>query len=507
METCKLAASQEYDYVWVDTCCIDKSSSAELTEAINSMYDWYAGSRKCFVYLGDFDLSKCNNSTPQADFLSSRWFSRGWTLQELIAPSAVEFYDLSWKQYGSKATLCKDIAYATGIDERVLRYAGAGFQDLLAPFTVCQKMSWASNRETRRPEDIAYCLLGIFRVNMPLIYGEGSKAFIRLQQEIIKSTNDLTIFAWRYQTSGWLLDQVGILAESPKCFSGSKDIVLSQDLVYNPDFSITNKGLRITVALQRDSPYKDPIMSLNCHYRDKPHEHLGIFLKVVEKDFYSRVSPRVITCAGRGPLSPSASIFLNLGAKTWKSQYGNKVGVAYKGRNFNVKYAYPHGVKNPFHVLSSYPENRWDEGFGFCARDTLIFVGINIYEVYWQDEVLKFVLACGFEARARPWACIDVEESELWCAAARCDYFRAGEIAQKQRREEIDFGSKMYLNVTLDPISWHGDWLQIDWIQLELRAGREKFDRVQHIAPLPRDFDIRPGRRLSDLFPEPEPTG
>ncbi|OTA59226.1 HET-domain-containing protein [Hypoxylon sp. EC38] len=210
-QTCQLAIDHGFDYVWIDTCCIDKSSSAELTEAINSMYTWYANSDICFAYLSDFDQSNRNSS-----FLSSRWFTRGWTLQELIAPRDVQFYDSSWKLYGSKAELSEDIAYATGIDGAVLRQTGLDLQGTLDMIPVCRKMSWASSRRTTRPEDIAYCLLGIFRVNMPLIYGEGEQAFIRLQEVIIKNRNDLTILAWKMkaETSPW--ENFGILAPSPK---------------------------------------------------------------------------------------------------------------------------------------------------------------------------------------------------------------------------------------------------------------------------------------------------
>lgn len=180
---CDRARIDGYDWVWIDTCCIDKSSSAELTEAINSMYRWYQLSAKCYVYMSDVNRSQGSSDIDfMAMFRKSRWFSRGWTLQELIAPALVEFYDKDWFEIGTKASLQREIAAITGIDLGVLQGKDPG------TCNVVQRISWASERETTRIEDIAYCLLGFFGVNMPLLYGEGMNAFARLQQEIVRTT-------------------------------------------------------------------------------------------------------------------------------------------------------------------------------------------------------------------------------------------------------------------------------------------------------------------------------
>jgi hypothetical protein len=173
---CKAAAADGFEYVWIDTCCIDKTSSSELSEAINSMYKWYQEAEVCYVYLADVfpDIST-------SSFAKSRWFTRGWTLQELIAPSSVIFFDAHWRDIGTKASLVKPIAEITGI------HIDALSNGRVSRFSVAQRMSWASRRETTREEDIAYCLLGIFSINMPLLYGEGQKAFLRLQEEIMKN--------------------------------------------------------------------------------------------------------------------------------------------------------------------------------------------------------------------------------------------------------------------------------------------------------------------------------
>lgn len=199
----KQARADGWKYVWIDTCCIDKSSSAELSEAINSMYQWYAGSAICYAYMADYDAQR-----GASDLSSCRWFKRGWTLQELLAPTQVFFYDKFWRVLGSKVSLSDLILRATRITE----------QDLANPkrASVARKMSWASSRTTTRKEDMAYCLLGLFDVNMPLLYGEGEKAFQRLQHEIIATSDDDSVFAW-----GEVVDMgnEGMLASSPgDCF-------------------------------------------------------------------------------------------------------------------------------------------------------------------------------------------------------------------------------------------------------------------------------------------------
>ncbi|KAL0467608.1 HET domain-containing protein [Neurospora intermedia] len=188
-DTCKMAQSRGQQWVWVDTCCIDKSSSAELTESINSMYRWYQNAHECYAYLVDL----APGSLPQDELEKCRWFTRGFTLQELIAPKTVVFFDRDWNVIGGKKDegILEIIVRTTGISELVL----AGSQPV-GNSTIAERMLWASSRETTRPEDKAYCLLGIFEINMPLIYGEGDNAFRRLQEEIIKRSKDLSIFAW-----------------------------------------------------------------------------------------------------------------------------------------------------------------------------------------------------------------------------------------------------------------------------------------------------------------------
>lgn len=171
------AARDGLQFFWVDSCCIDKSSSAELTEAINSMFRWYRDAAKCYVYLSDVDSAADVDSQ---DFRGSRWFTRGFTLQELLAPKAVDFYTEDGVRLGDKQSLAMQIHKATGIPVQALQQAGS-----LSRFSIEERMSWAAQRQTTIPEDGAYCLLGIFEVYLPLIYGEGREhAFLRLRKEI-----------------------------------------------------------------------------------------------------------------------------------------------------------------------------------------------------------------------------------------------------------------------------------------------------------------------------------
>ena len=187
---CALARAHGYRYLWIDSCCIDQTSSLELSEAVNSMYAWYRNAHVCYAFLRD--VSK--GDLPQAEascFRKSRWFMRGWTLQELIAPQHVVFLTGTWQIFGTKTSLAVVIEEITGIELAVLLH-----QKPLSAVSVATRMSWAAHRRTTRIEDQAYSLWGIFRINMSTLYGEGNNAFSRLQEEILKRIPDQSLFAW-----------------------------------------------------------------------------------------------------------------------------------------------------------------------------------------------------------------------------------------------------------------------------------------------------------------------
>ncbi|KAF5011911.1 hypothetical protein FDECE_2007 [Fusarium decemcellulare] len=235
-ESCAQARQDGFDYIWIDTCCIDKTSSSELSEAINSMFKWYQQSALCYVYLSDFNSGfKPRPEDQQQDrvtqlapddisFCRSRWFTRGWTLQELIAPRSVDFFDKNWVSFGSRdGDLRGRVCERTRIQPELFTESrcscrrgypapqvrdgicmGCGEVDALPQsldsFAVSIKMNWASSRVTTRKEDAAYCLIGLFNINMPMLYGEGDKAFLRLQEAIVRQSKDQSILLWRGST-------------------------------------------------------------------------------------------------------------------------------------------------------------------------------------------------------------------------------------------------------------------------------------------------------------------
>ncbi|KAL0253343.1 hypothetical protein SLS55_010319 [Diplodia seriata] len=233
------AVNDRLNYVWIDTCCIEKSSSAELSEAINSMFAWYSGADVCYAYL--FDVPDHSGTDATGPLGRSQWFRRGWTLQELIAPQKMTFYSEGWVEIGPKLTLRNVLASITGINADVL----AGTKPVMS-CSIAMRMSWAAKRKTTRKEDEAYSLMGLFDINMPMLYGEGGKAFIRLQEEIMKNTEDESIFAWIDKDA---TDDAthGLIARSPAYFADSSGIK-----PYNSDglrqvFTKTNRGMHVTL--------------------------------------------------------------------------------------------------------------------------------------------------------------------------------------------------------------------------------------------------------------------
>ncbi|KAN0090411.1 Heterokaryon incompatibility protein (HET) domain containing protein [Hyaloscypha variabilis] len=205
---CRLASEDGYSWIWIDSCCIDKSSSAELQEAINSMWNYYAESNICYVYMADVQDSEAGWDQR---FRQSEWFTRGWTLQELIAPVFVEFYAEDWTPIGTKIERNEELAEITKINSTVLLRTRE-----IDSFNAAEKLSWAAHRNVTRGEDEAYSLLGLFEVNMPLLYGEGrERAFIRLQEVIYNFTADHTLFLFRYSLHR---NDQPLLADSPTRF-------------------------------------------------------------------------------------------------------------------------------------------------------------------------------------------------------------------------------------------------------------------------------------------------
>ncbi|KAH8799849.1 heterokaryon incompatibility protein-domain-containing protein [Xylogone sp. PMI_703] len=265
--SCEQALKDELQHIWIDTCCIDKSSSAELTEAINSMYQWYRNAKICYAYMFDVQGSEAPDNS---SFNQSVWFTRGWTLQELIAPVNVIFFNSEWACLGSKSTLKTIITVVTGIELSALD--GTDPEN----FSIAKRMSWASKRTTTRVEDLAYSLLGIFGVNMPMLYGEGERAFLRLQEEILKHSDDQSLFAWKKVSN----DYQGLLASSPSDFAGCENIISSPSKWNRIPYSITNMGLSIQMPM---IPWamETYFAALDCQIENAKNSRIGIFLKLM----------------------------------------------------------------------------------------------------------------------------------------------------------------------------------------------------------------------------------
>ncbi|KAI0976646.1 heterokaryon incompatibility protein-domain-containing protein [Xylaria arbuscula] len=299
-KTVQLAREKNLKYAWVDTCCINQSSSAELSEAINSMFKWYSDAAVCLVFLSDLPTAKITPLIALANsvwsriigsrevlreqlvevhksigltFAQCRWFFRGWTLQELIAPKFVEFYDDGWVLIGTKQTLREPLSCVTRIPKSVLLKDVA-----LRKVSNAQRMSWAADRRTTRVEDIAYCLLGLFGINMSPLYGEGQNAFIRLQEEILKQSDDVTLFAWETEENDDQQYQ-GILASSPDKFRGSGTITQHKATTNEAgEFRMTNKGLRLNQNNLLQLNHNTAILSLNCNRSGIGYSNTGIHL-------------------------------------------------------------------------------------------------------------------------------------------------------------------------------------------------------------------------------------
>ncbi|KAG4444021.1 hypothetical protein IFR05_000481 [Cadophora sp. M221] len=306
LSACQLADRAEFKYIWIDTCCIDKTSSAELSEAINSMYAWYENAVVCYAYLEDVEIHMSEGGM-SFDVGHSRWFTRGWTLQELIAPKSVDFYDTNWLFLGNKTSLLARLSEITRISQEALMDPSR--RDELS---VARKMSWAGRRQTTRIEDTAYCLLGIFKVNMPLLYGEGTRAFVRLQEEILKETDDHSLFAWEAPSRPYSMlqsnDFLSVLAESPTDFMHTANAVPYPSSPSSQPCAMTSRGLRIDVLL-----YDETTAVIESHWEHDFTNSIAIPVKPLSNtNVYARApSSDLITVDPRAKLSMTrTTIFL-----------------------------------------------------------------------------------------------------------------------------------------------------------------------------------------------------
>lgn len=448
LDCCRTAREDGCRYLWIDTCCIDKTSSAELTESINSMFRWYSQAEVCYAYLIDFDASA---STFYRGAKDSLWFRRGWTLQELIAPVAVRFYDVNWQFRGTRDEHNKELEAITGIDSPVL--VAPGRPGYVAPYeySVADRMSWAASRQTTRTEDTAYCLLGLFDVSLPLIYGEGTGAFRRLQEAIMKSNNDLSILAWgmshtseetrhelrlsqeesedpansdstdgdidiwsdvndteeeprsadtamapafvvHRESEGQRVQHRQLFATSPASFAHSKHISKPFHHFHNIEFAMTNKGLRVEARIFKGI--------YECSR--------GYFLYLAEQELVNSL----------GDFEGKATLWLKL-QKIWTDVYipdslvedatglelAEHTGLIsfYISHRPQEDYAlrHPsHGIRIPelshIRLKKTIPEAQWDEVnrifYNPDESNTLVFAAWFEAQVYMEDRNLEFIV-------------------------------------------------------------------------------------------------------------------
>ncbi|KAL9621755.1 MAG: hypothetical protein Q9160_003873 [Pyrenula sp. 1 TL-2023] len=456
LQACCLQASLDgYDFVWIDTCCIDKTSSADLTESINSMFKWYRNAGVCYAFLDDVP-SQVDPHQRRSPFWDSRWWKRGWTLQELLAPSNVHFFSSTWDKIATKVQLSGVMAEVKGIPQEALLG-----KDLHA-FSIAKKMSWASGRETTLLEDEAYCLLGIFGINMPLLYGEGAKAFARLQEEIMKEESDQSIFAWGLKANRMRRENQlrGVLARSPAEFAEAGDVV---PYIYGPatPFAMTNTGLQISLRflaeLGKDLDghvhravhpnRRTEYAVLRCHRENRLADNLSIPLVELRNGQYARVGsdPPRATCGG-GYSELLKDVYLLRNAlksrmNLWENQLIRCKACILSCAEVPIDGS--HSL-NLLEIVDTYPPDCWD-------KDTkIITVPPTQYQIEsgWHAVILcnlancgetdPFVLIVGCENNSdgpmSPWINAEGPPSqntlrETWVQASR----------QRQREEKCHF--------------------------------------------------------------------
>ncbi|KAI0542006.1 heterokaryon incompatibility protein-domain-containing protein [Xylaria digitata] len=274
-ECCSQASRDGLSYAWIDTCCIDKTNSTELGEAINSMFKWYKHAEICYAYLYDVNSGE-DLENSGSSFRKSRWFQRGWALQELIAPATVRFYGRKWNVLGTKHNLAQTLFQITRIPEPYL-LGNFPFHEA----SVAQRMSWAAGRVTKREEDLAYCLLEIFGITMPMIYGEGAGAFIRLQRKIASHIGDDSILAWNFGDGNSTsrpskARPVGALAPNPTSFTNSSHIIHADS--GGNDFGSLHKDGAILSVRRRlhTNSSSQCFVILQCQPEDQQGRFVGI---------------------------------------------------------------------------------------------------------------------------------------------------------------------------------------------------------------------------------------
>ncbi len=299
---CMLAESDGYEWIWMDCCCIDRSSSAELSETINRMYDIYAGAAVCYAYMqdvstmggGTYSRGEVNYDIDsplsfQSSFAQSTWHRCVWSLQALLAPRLVVFVSNTWNVLGTKVDYATALETISGIPASVLRS-----ERPLSDICVGRRLSWAGKRRATRVEDEAYCLLGIMGVTMPIIYGEGRRAFMRLQEAIMMRSPDTTLFAW------------GNVYTSPHVHRGADHA--EDAFLFAAEPGLFGDVDRLELVYVSHLKSFEPMFVTDCHVYEGEQS--------VQTDIYPTRKSQILLHAVRRPRSHTHPQVTNLGADT-----------------------------------------------------------------------------------------------------------------------------------------------------------------------------------------------
>lgn len=330
---CDLARAAKYEYIWIDSVCMDKSNAVETARNINSMFEYYQNAEVCITYLSDVDVTKTGSKRFAANAKeNSVWFTRGWTLQELLASPSMWFYDKNWQLIGDKddESIKRDLSAATKINSTYLN-GDLSFRNT----SVATRMSWMAGRTTTHIEDIAYSMFGILGVTMDPQYGEGANAFLRLQRVLLEGPRDESIFAWTSSEQGltcysrtpttptppWTPSSWGLLAPSPNCFRNSWNVVVpSSEDIEEREYGWVQNGVRFMVPQKSGTdvtnwlglPRKQIKFALNCRVRDSSNAERTVVIHLVSKDGINYVRVRCDTLDPTSGAKPSSNRVLKI---------------------------------------------------------------------------------------------------------------------------------------------------------------------------------------------------
>ncbi|KAM0437891.1 hypothetical protein ACHAPT_002256 [Fusarium lateritium] len=500
LQSVNLAARDGYQSIWIDTCCIDKTSSAELSEAINSMYQWYAKADICYAYLADVAPARAEDpSATRSSFRQSRWFTRGWTLQELIASRQVEFFASDWSYLGSKngdLEFTRLLNQITGIQLDVLT-------GQLSPqeVSLASRMHWAAHRQTTRMEDIAYCLLGIFDVNMPLLYGEGKRSFIRLQEAILSKEDDQSLFAWHSEPLAvnegdqtWQMDSSsgfsGLLADSPASFWDNSEIELTAPLTLTSSPpTVTSKGLGVDFLLLpcQDDHIGDEAdfrVLLDCERtKDGQRESPVIYLKRIWGlgDQFARVRPDLKTF-----VSPNIQLFEEAAHERVfvKQDPSSDIKtirvISASTDSLQLGTHLAHGqLTSDWKIKDAWPRQGWDEQSQTFQTRKLTFglpCGILRLEVNVGGHMDTLDVAIGMHAPSGRLC-------RSWCQIMMCDASSAPESAFRWAIGEAESGNITYNELSTQDMHGRGT---STWVVVTERNRRRGVDIMLHVLS-PKD--------------------